>query len=263
LEAAPYLFWPSDKEQLVKLLRDAYRIFTVQFKEKGTIDFFKSVVPLFHHWWLELVALAPPPKIICAEDGEPYIIADVVFDLLDRRALEDALTVRPEFVKNSDGSYAWLQDARDRQRCHGVVIVADRRVVVQTTSKGRAERARDFFPSVAGQSVKFKVIVYEDVGQALKRAPAPAKDEITESPPEAQAEMLGEFYERQYRKWLDEPVPALGNRTPRHAARLKTVHPKLIALLKDFESHSERQRRSGEVAYDFGWMWTELGLNRE
>jgi hypothetical protein len=101
------------------------------------------------------------------------------------------------------------------------------------------------------------------VGQALKRAPAPAKDEITESPPEAQAEMLGEFYERQYRKWLDEPVPALGNRTPRHAARLKTVHPKLIALLKDFESHSERQRRSGEVAYDFGWMWTELGLNRE
>ena len=38
---------------------------------------------------------------------------------------------------------------------------------------------------------------------------------------------------------------------------------KLIALLKDFESHSERQRRSGEIAYDFTWMWAELGLTRE
>jgi len=53
------------------------------------------------------------------------------------------------------------------------------------------------------------------------------------------------------------------NRTPRHAARLKTVRPKLLALLKDFESHSERQRRSGEVAYDLTWMWAELGLKRE
>ena len=58
-------------------------------------------------------------------------------------------------------------------------------------------------------------------------------------------------------------MPALGNRTPRHTATLKTFRPKLIALLKDFESHSERQRRAGEIAYDFTWMWAELGLNRE
>ena len=55
----------------------------------------------------------------------------------------------------------------------------------------------------------------------------------------------------------------LGNRTPRHAARLKTVRPRQIALLKDFESRAERGRRAGELAYDFGWMWEELGLSRE
>lgn len=208
--------------------------------------------------------LAPPPKIICVEDGEPYIIADVVFDLLDRRALDNALAVRPEFVRNGDGSYAWLQDSRESHWCHGVLIVADRRVVVQTTSKGRAERARDFLPSLVEQSVKFKVIVYQDVSQALKREPAPAEEtEITESPVEVQPETLSEFYERYYRNWLDEQVPALGNRTPRRAAKLKTARPKLIALLKDFESYSERQRRAGEIAYDFGWMWAELGLKRE
>ena len=47
---------------------------------------------------------------------------------------------------------------------------------------------------------------------------------------------------------------AFGNRTPRHAAKLKTMRPKVIALLKDFAALSARQRRAGEVAYNFTWM---------
>jgi hypothetical protein len=30
----------------------------------------------------------------------------------------------------------------------------------------------------------------------------------------------------------------------------------------DMESHSERERRAGRVAYDFAWMWAEPGLDR-
>jgi len=44
---------------------------------------------------------------------------------------------------------------------------------------------------------------------------------------------------------------------------LKTVRPKLIALVKDFENRAERQRRAGSPAYDFSWMWAELGLSRK
>jgi hypothetical protein len=97
----------------------------------------------------------------------------------------------------------------------------------------------------------------------MKRAPAHRAKEKSESPPDVQAEILGKLYEEHYRKWLDEPLPALGNRTPRHAAQLKTVRPKLIALLKDLESRSERNRRAGEPAYDSGWMWRELNITRE
>jgi hypothetical protein len=32
-----------------------------------------------------------------------------------------------------------------------------------------------------------------------------------------QRKLLGEFYDQHYRKWLDEPVPALGNRAPGRA----------------------------------------------
>jgi hypothetical protein len=118
-------------------------------------------------------------------------------------------------------------------------------------------------PSLLGGAARFHAISYEDVEQAIKHAPPTSKKAEVDIAVEDQRKILGEFYEQHYRKWLDEPVPALGNRTPRHAARLKTVRPKLIALLKDLESSSERQRRSGEIAYDFGWMWAELGLKRE
>jgi hypothetical protein len=141
--------------------------------------------------------------------------------------------------------------------------VEEKRVVFETTSEKRAEKARDESPSLFGGAVRFRAISYEDVEQALKRAPQTTKQKEPDIPVEAQRKILGEYYETHYRKWLDEPVPALGNRTPRHAARLKTVRPKLITLLKDFESRSERQRGSGRIGYDFSWMWKELGLTRE
>jgi hypothetical protein len=141
--------------------------------------------------------------------------------------------------------------------------VEEKRLVFETTSQKRAEKARDELPSLFRGAVRFRAISYEDVEQALKRAPSTIKRKEPAIPIEEQRKILAEYYENHYRKWLDERVPALGNRSPRHAAKLKTVRPKLIALLKDFESHSERQRRSGEVAYDFTWMWSELGLNRE
>jgi hypothetical protein len=66
--------------------------------------------------------------------------------------------------------------------------------------------------------------------------------------------------DRHYRTWPDVPLPALGGRTPRHAARLKTLRPRLIDLLKDLENHEARDAGPDSPAYAFRWMWRELGL---
>jgi hypothetical protein len=211
---------------------------------------------------LERVALPTPPKLITG-DGEPFIFAKVIFDLLDREEAIRSLADRTDIVDHGDGSYVWLEPAGNLQRNVGTMSFDEKRVVLETTSQKRAEKARDELVNLFGGAARFRAISYEDVEQALKRAPQTSKQKEPDIPIEEQRKILGEYYGDHYRKWLDEPVPALGNRTPRHAARLKTVRPKLVALLKDFESHSERQRRSGEIAYDFSWMWEELGLNRE
>ena len=237
-ETIPYLFRAADKDDLLKGLRKAHQVFTHEFPNEEISDFFTG-------------------------DGEPFIFARVIFDLLDREEAIRSLADRTDIVDHGDGSYVWLEPAGNFQRSVGTMSFDEKRVVFETTSQKRAEKARDELPILFGGAARFRAISYEDIEQALKRAPQTSKQKEPDIPIEEQRKILGEYYEDHYRKWLDEPVPALGNRTPRHAARLKTVRPKLVALLKDFESHSERQRRAGEIAYDFRWMWEELGLNRE
>ena len=262
-ETIPYLFRAADKDDLLKGLRKAHKAFLHEFPDKGIADFFRTMAPVFHKLWLDRVALPPRPKLITGE-GEPFIFARVIFDLVDREAAIRYLADRrDDIVEQDDGSYVWLRPGDDVQRSLGVIVFEESRVIFETTSQKRAEKARDELPSLLGGTIRFRVISYEDVEQALKRAPKANKRKEPEIPIAEQRKILSEYYENHYRKWLDEPVPALGNRTPRHAAHLKTVRPKLIALLKDFEAMSERQRRAGEIAYDFGWMWEELGLTRK
>ncbi len=261
-ENLPYVFPATDKDDLLKGVRKAHRVFTEEFGNQSTAKFFKEIAPVFHQLWLERVALPPRPKIITA-DGEPFIFAKVLFDLLDREAAICSFAEREDIVDHGDGSYGWLEPGNEFDRSLGIIVLEDRRVVLETTSQRRAERGRDFLQSLLGKAVNFKAISYEDVGQAMKRAPKSESKEPLQIPPEVEAEIMGRYFADYYRKWLEEPVPALGGRTPRHAAKLKTVRPKLIALLKELEGYSERQRRAGKVAYDFGWMWQELGLSRE
>jgi hypothetical protein len=66
---------------------------------------------------------------------------------------------------------------------------------------------------------------------------------------------------REYARTLDEPVPALGNKTPRALARTKAGRSKVADWLKYLENGSAKSGAADPMAsYDFTWMWKELGL---
>jgi len=75
----------------------------------------------------------------------------------------------------------------------------------------------------------------------------PAADAI---PFEVQEQVLGDVKDHHYRKWLDEPLPALRGRTPREAVRLKTWRPRVADLLKDLEVAEARAGQRGQPRYD-------------
>ena len=63
-----------------------------------------------------------------------------------------------------------------------------------------------------------------------------------------------------YRRVLDEPIPALGGKSPRAAAKTPKGREKVAAWLKVLENHSAKRPAGDPIGgYDFGWMWQELG----
>jgi hypothetical protein len=82
--------------------------------------------------------------------------------------------------------------------------------------------------------------------------------------PAAMAEAFNRIKEAHYRRTLDEPVPMLGNRTPRECARSKQGRKKLANWIKEIENGELRQAAGTDVPpYDVSWMWRELGVDDE
>ncbi len=285
LDGLPYLYPALAKEEILKRLRWAHRNFKRRVPGGDLTAFFKRHGMLFHHLWLDHVALRPMPRVVTGE-GDEVVLARVVFDVKDQGAVAAALAHHPDLRQQDDGSSVWLEaeQAADRpparraakgiqvtsmrfeageapRRSLGTVALKGQYLVFEATSRPRAERGRAMIEALAGSAVAYRATGYQDVGQAAKASPNPAA-RPSEIPPEVEAKLLGEFYEQHYRGWLDEPLPALGGRTPRETTGLKSGRGKVISLLKAMENMAERQRRDGRPACDFGWMWAALGIER-
>jgi hypothetical protein len=197
-------------------------------------------------------------------EGDELVFASAVFDVRDHEGLDRALENHPDLNRQDDGSYTWFEPggSEEFRRGLGTFVLEGGRVVLETTSKARAERGRAFLEALAGDAVRYRATGFESVEAAMARRPAEPAPEADQVPPEVEAELLGARYDKHYRAWVDTSLPALRGQTPSEAARSKAGRPRVVALLKDMESLSARERLAGRPAYDFGWMWVELGLDR-
>jgi hypothetical protein len=264
MDGTPYLYPAAKKDAMLKDLRRANREFRKQALGDDA-EFFRTCGPLFFWWWIEHVVLAARIRLrLRTPEGDEVIFARAVFDVLDAPALEAALAAHPALARGSGGGYAWLEpeSADGLRRNVGTFVPEPGRLVLETTSEARAERGRAFLEALAGAAVRYRATSLESVQQAVQRRLPRAARSADEVPSEVAAQAALAFYERHYRGWVDTPLPALGGKTPRAAAASKTGRPRLVALLKEIESRAARQRLAGEPAYDFGWMWGELGLER-
>lgn len=88
-----------------------------------------------------------------------------------------------------------------------------------------------------------------------------ADDPIEAVPPEIAGPLVQKLMDDHYRKSLGQPVGMLDGKTPRQAVRSKKGRDQVVAWLKYLENVATRQAQDEpSVAYDFTWMWEELGL---
>ncbi|MCP4307398.1 MAG: hypothetical protein GY788_21510, partial [bacterium] len=80
--------------------------------------------------------------------------------------------------------------------------------------------------------------------------------------PDEKRLIIHDAMDSHYRAQLDQPIPALGNISPRNAAKSKAGREKLVAWLKRLENRNAGHDTDDPIAsYDAAWIWKELGVS--
>jgi hypothetical protein len=232
----------------------------------------KAFTQLWLLHWLDTIE-RPAPEL-STTDGEPLVFATTRFavDAARRAEVIELLDAAPEWDRDPDDDalqWAWLSDNQE-----GAVILAFLEMTgdfleLRCHSRSRSEAAVENLQNVLGERVEAAFTQYQDPRQLLAEAgaedPSPPLVEVGDGDVD-QAELdrlLKTQLDRHYRQTLDEPIPMLGDRSPRECVQDAAGSAEVVAWLKYLENQEHRQaRRAGAAPYDFGWMWQELGLSR-
>jgi hypothetical protein len=222
--------------------------------------------------WEELVRAAdrrPLPQL-CNTDGDEVLLTVDRFELAPGKAGEAAAALRAmpgaqdaseeggpvsvDFVREGNAKGVLESTLVGRATIEGSALR------VETNSVQRADALRILVEDHLGTLVRFRVREHSDPTALLEQlrsrgAPEPEREPM---PPEV-LDAMRKMQEEHYRRWLDEPIPALGGLTPRAAAaKGGAAGEKLRVLLAEIE-HAEGRAPEGQ-RFDVGVLRRELGI---
>ena len=223
-------------------------------------------------WWAETVReceakAARPPKLHNTDGDELLLTTDhFAFNPGLRGRMEAALRTIEGVVPPDDGDPGGGYDfARPGNAMHahwdntivGRASVADDGLRVETNSIARADRLRGLIEEACGGLLRHRAREHADpLSKTSRRSSVVARENEPPGPEAVQA--LLQFKQAHYRSWLDEPVPALGGKTPRQATRTERGRAEVDLLLRTMENHE--QRGAPEAVFDFAEVRRELQL---
>jgi hypothetical protein len=144
----------------------------------------------------------------------------------------------------------------------GAIELKDRSLILSANSKTRAERGRALLLEHLSGLIGQPLVEMQTVEQPLaSRDTRPSPTPADLSPTEQEA-IVHATLDKHYRDMLDEPIPMLGNVSPRTAAKTTKGRNNVVAWLKTLENHSAKfaDRKNAVATYDVTWLWTELGI---
>jgi hypothetical protein len=241
---------------------------------------------MFTNVWLDRVLQrirAPIVPQMYNSDGDELVFTTVSYPLdsgAHADAIRSALSAIPSLWPESETFWNWVGPATrtkkkqpaggrmfittldDGSLVLGTLEIRDKLLILQANSRQRADRGRAMIEPALRGFVADPDIQTESVQKVLASAPAGRSD-----PPrsglssEDERAFVREAIEQHYMKVLDEPVPMLGDLTPRQAARSAKGREQLCEWLKYLENSAARQQIGSVMSSDdLAWMWDELGI---
>jgi hypothetical protein len=163
--------------------------------------------------------------------------------------------------KHPSKSQIFVTSLGDGSLVLGGVELKDKALVLSVNSRERSDRGRALLSKALGGLVGQPLVEMQSIEQlmASQNAAVPSKLDMSE---EERSAIIHDSLDRHYRDLLDQPIPMLGNKSPRAAVRTAKGRVKVVDWLKTLENHAAKSAgRNGEIAnYSFNWIWTELGV---
>ncbi len=256
LGAAPILVPPRWHTRIIDWREGLFRkrLMTPQ----DLADFDIEIRDLYFNIAAEL--LDPTPPRLCNTDGDPIALTTLTYAL--KTTVDEAFAkVAPlaqvhgedhsdEVTRDASGAVtsarlSWVK-AGNRQHKHwtntvlGTLRLEANRLVAEVNSARRADKLKREISRRLGQTAALIDTTVVDPSEAIKesvreRAAGERHDESV-SEPSAELRAIQEDMIRQHwAGWIDTRLPALGNKTPRQAARTALGRERLEALLAEFE----------------------------
>jgi hypothetical protein len=209
----------------------------------------------------------PMPQVFNTDD-EPLELTRLRFPVTgNREDIEQALNHSPVLAEGMEDSWAWypkpVDEIADGEQItiHGHIWLNKDVLELEVNSTARAARGKAFVQSLLGQYLGEPLTVHENLEKTLEESDFSAASDTIDlnAQPEVQA-LLQAQLNAHYRATLDEPIPMLNDKTPRACAADPKARHQVIEWLKYLENTT---RHSPQPAYDFGWMWEELGIDRK
>ncbi len=194
--------------------------------------------------------------------GDKLLFCKAHYDVRDEDRVRRLLGSSSE-LEEDDAGWGWVDrdghpDLGEGPLSLGQIRLGRSGLVLETMSRERLERGRRLIESTLGDLVEHRADSIQSPEAALREHADDPRPPAAEIPEDVQRELMGRVLSEHYRGWLDEPLPALGGKTPRKATRTRAGRARVEALLKDIENGTLRQ--AGGDTVDFAGMRRELGL---
>ncbi len=176
-----------------------------------------------------------------------------------RKGMEGGVAKRREWEADENG-YVWLAAGKDStvRRVYGRLSLQGEEATLECMSRERLVAGRADLKKRVGAALEHLEDSFRTMGEVSHDAPSAAPPNAI--PAEVQRDVVTHYKEEHYRTWPDTPLPALGGKTPRQAAKTPKGVNLLDGLLREFQKSEERERRKGNGFYDINRLRKELGL---
>ena len=207
-------------------------------------------------------SLSRPFPTLLNRDGESLQCSKVTFPINgnNERAIRSQLNAAAYLDYNdANEDWVWLACEADNVPEQGApllghITLSKTRLELTVNSTNRAEQGIAYLQEFLGDLVGQPLTVHESMESLLEQH---AEHDPPLAEPIEVPELVTTHLDQHYKQVLDEPVPALNNKTPRECTQ-GGDRQRLIQWLKGLENHTVAAPQMAH--YNFQWIWDELGV---